>query len=113
MRHYGKIYINIFTLIITIILFIQTNYIILKVINSKESQNLGKQIIQIDKFQISELSNQNKTIEKEATWSLSIPKINITATIEEGTTQDILINYVGHFSRNTKNRRQYRVNRQQ
>jgi len=35
-------------------------------------------------------------------WKIEIPKINLTAEISSGTTEDVLNNYVGHFSETAK-----------
>lgn len=37
-------------------------------------------------------SNKTKNI-----WQVEIPKINLVATIEEGTSEEIMNKYVGHF----------------
>lgn len=47
-----------------------------------------------------------ETLEKEEVteekWSLEIPKINLKADIAEGTTEDILNKYIGHFVESQK-----------
>lgn len=39
---------------------------------------------------------------KESIWKIEIPKINLTAEIAEGTTEEILNQYVGHFTETQK-----------
>lgn len=99
---YSKRCINIITLIITILIFIQVNYITLKIISFIEIQNSNKQFIQVEKSQTTEQNQQTKLAIEETKWNLIIPKINVNAEIREGTTQDILKNYVGHFSATPK-----------
>lgn len=102
MHCYSKRCINIITLIITILIFIQTNYITLKIISFGEIQNSNKQFIQVEKSQITEQNQQAKLALEETNWNLIIPKINVNAEIREGTGQDILMNYVGHFTATPK-----------
>lgn len=98
MHIYSRNCINIVTLIITILIFVQTNYITLKIISFKEIQTYNQQTIQTEKSAISEESQKSKTEQEVNTWSLIIPKIDINAQIQEGTGQEVLINYVGHFT---------------
>lgn len=46
--------------------------------------------------QIQEIPENNNTEEKQI-WQIQIPKISLIANIEEGTTKEILNQYVGHF----------------
>ena len=98
---YSKKSINIITLIITLLIFIQVNYITIKIISFIQIQNYNKQTIQVEKSQTSEVNVQNK-VEKEENWNLVIPKLNINATIKEGTGQEVLKDYVGHFTATPK-----------
>ena len=41
-------------------------------------------------------------VSKENKWRIEIPKINLIVNIEEGTTEDILNMYVGHFEETQK-----------
>ena len=43
-----------------------------------------------------------KNIEKGEIWQIEIPKISLVANIEEGTTKDILNQYIGHFTTTQK-----------
>lgn len=49
---------------------------------------------------------QNKTVSEEIIdkniWKIEIPKINLSADISNGTTSEILNNYVGHFEETPK-----------
>jgi len=49
-----------------------------------------------------ELKPVTQTAEKIERWQIEIPKISLTATISEGTTKEILNQYVGHFENTSK-----------
>ena len=53
---------------------------IIKVSNSKEKKSEGTKEEYINNI-----------------WQIEIPKINLKAPISEGTSQEIMLNYVGHF----------------
>ena len=42
------------------------------------------------------------TVEKAEIWQIEIPKISLVANISEGTTKEILNQYVGHFENTSK-----------
>lgn len=42
---------------------------------------------------------------KNNVWKLEIPKIELSAQIEEGTTNEILNQYIGHFENTSKQNR--------
>ncbi len=83
--------ISIITLIIAVIIFIQTNFLILMIFSLKNSYvqaNMG-----VAKDSIEEKSY----VETQEEWRLVIPKINISAQIKEGTSAETINNYIGHF----------------
>ena len=45
---------------------------------------------------IKESETKEKEI-KEDIWQIEIPKINLIAPISEGTSQEVMLEYVGHF----------------
>lgn len=45
---------------------------------------------------------QNSKIENDKKWKLEIPKINLYANISEGTDNNVLQNYIGHFRQTSK-----------
>lgn len=51
----------------------------------------------IMKQEIMNESSLSQTEEKEEIWQIEIPKISVKAPISEGTTKEILNQYVGHF----------------
>lgn len=97
----GKRCINIITLIITIIIFIQTSLLTIIIINLKNNS------LEISTKNIEQkIGNENNNKQSyEATseeWKLIIPKIDVSAKIEEGTTGEVINNYIGHFSETPK-----------
>lgn len=49
-----------------------------------------------------ETKAEEKTPEKNEIWQIEIPKISLNASIAEGTTKEILNQYVGHFEETSK-----------
>ncbi len=56
----------------------------------------------IMKQEIMNESSLSQTEEKEEIWQIEIPKISVKAPISEGTTKEILNQYVGHFQTTAK-----------
>lgn len=56
----------------------------------------------IMKQEIMNESSLSQTKEKEEIWQIEIPKISVKAPISEGTTKEILNQYVGHFQTTAK-----------
>lgn len=56
----------------------------------------------IMKQEIMNESSLSQTEEKEEIWQIEIPKISVKAPISEGTTKEILNQYVGHFQATAK-----------
>lgn len=54
------------------------------------------------KQEIMNESSLSQTEEKEEIWQIEIPKISVKAPISEGTTKEILNQYVGHFQTTSK-----------
>lgn len=57
---------------------------------------IGKEIMNIEKKPVIE------ALEKIEKWQIKIPKISLIANIAEGTTTEILSQYVGHFENTQK-----------
>ena len=113
MFKYSSIYINLLGLFITIIIFIITQFFFSNYqnITKKSSLKAGFKVENIvnEVTGIEKQENVEKTEEKEITekqekskWYLEIPKINLKADIEEGTTKEIMENYIGHFEETSK-----------
>lgn len=88
--------ISIVTLIIAVIIFIQTNFLTLIILNLKN--DIVQSNLSVTKNSIKD--NTYKEINEE--WRLIIPKLNISAEIKEGTSGEIINNYIGHFSQTSK-----------
>ncbi|CDE90497.1 putative uncharacterized protein [Clostridium sp. CAG:389] len=125
MIRYTKRYVNIVSLIITIIIFSFTNQISItpNKININSISNLFKRnlvlvelnsnnINQETKENIPLVKNQNNNDEqiineiqekiKNVNWKITIPKISLEAEISEGTRKEVMDKFVGHFEETTK-----------
>lgn len=97
--------------IISILIFIFLNQIFFKNQNKFFENSLEKIIP--DNIEI-ELKTPNNTvaiseqyqnnIDTKKTWQIEIPKINLVAPIAEGTSANIMNEYVGHFEETPKNK---------
>lgn len=127
MFRYSTIYINIVSFVISIIIFLIINllfsniYIILpkatfkagfRVDNSPNKIHESKQLnsnIQTDLNQVQQTtqekidkSTEEPIILEQEEWYLEIPCINLKANIKEGTTKEIMDDYIGHFEETSK-----------
>lgn len=124
MFRYSTIYINIVSFVISIIIFLIINlvfsniYIILPnaifkagfiVNNSQNQTNENNQLnsnTQVDSNQTTEKkidkSTEEPIILEQEEWYLEIPCINLKANIQEGTTKEIMDDYIGHFEETSK-----------
>ncbi len=67
------------------------------------SENISNIAVENDLFNIDNLNvakENNENISKE--WKLEIPKISLSANISEGTSKEILNEYIGHFEESSK-----------
>ena len=116
MIQYTKRYVNIVSLIITIIIFITTNQI---KINITPISNLFKRnlvLVELSSNNINQETkedtplienknqenNETEEIEKNTNWKIVIPKISLEAEISEGTRKEVMDKFVGHFEETTK-----------
>lgn len=114
---YTKRYVNIVSLIITIIIFISTNQMKNFKININSISNIFKRnsvLVELSSNNINqetkedtplienENQNNNITEEKNTNWKLMIPKISLEAEISEGTRKEVMDKFVGHFEETTK-----------
>lgn len=91
MNCYSKKCINLVTLIISVIVFVQTNFLTIMILNLKNNSvetNIAKVEEQQEKLVIEETEEE---------WKLIIPKINVETSIKEGTSGEIINNNIGHF----------------
>lgn len=116
MIQYTKRYVNIVSLIITIIIFITTNQI---KINITPISNIFKRnlvLVELSSNNINQETkedtplienknqenNETEEIEKNTNWKIVIPKISLEAEISEGTRKEVMDKFVGHFEETTK-----------
>ena len=96
MISYTKFNVYTIILIVTIIIFIFLNILI----DSLLSLNNIKLVKTADNIRESkELKEDIRKIiiNEEACWTIKIPAINLKADIAEGTTEEVMNKYVGHF----------------
>ena len=88
-------------MVLITIFFILINY---SSKNNKKLENTNEIIVN-EKTNILEENTKKNTILKEKIveekinniWVLEIPKINLIANISEGTSKEVLENFIGHF----------------
>lgn len=85
------------SLIITVAIFCLIEFIANKV----EAIHLQKkQTIQVENKEVTkkeEITPKKYEESKEQKWEIEIPKIDLIAPISEGTSQEVMLEYVGHF----------------
>lgn len=95
MISYTKRNVFVITLTITVLIYTILSAICSNVFNEND-------IITNDEPKITSEENKLETQEKEGIWQIQIPKINLIADIKEGTTQNVIAKYVGHFKNTSK-----------
>ena len=112
MFRYSAIYINIVIFVISIIIFLIVNlffsnmYIFTTKGIFKISFKVNNGYIQRNSNYVED-TNTEKIVEekvenKDNEWYLEIPCINLKANIKEGTTKEIMEDYIGHFEETKK-----------
>ena len=120
MISYTKRYVNIISLMITILVYLlltqsnsilkQTNFKFTPISNifknktvlvELNSNNINQDTKEDIKNNNTPLYTSEKT--KEKNWKIIIPKISLEAEISEGTSKQIMDKYVGHFEETSKN----------
>lgn len=66
-----------------------------------EGKKEDKEIMKTDKSKEKE-SEETKEEYEEDIWQVEIPKINLIAPISEGTSQEVMLEFVGHFESTSK-----------
>lgn len=98
---YTNKYINLISLIITIIIFLILNILFIKTpnISEKNMSNIIPKInFNLKKEKINNKIKINISDEELEKWYIEIPKINLKAPIAEGTEENTLNTKIGHFS---------------
>ena len=108
MFRYSTIYINLVSFFVTLIIFIFGEYIISNydTFTRKSSLKAGFQVENISNEVTKENTIKEDTNEEikgtKENWYLEIPKINLKAPIREGTTSEVMDDYIGHFEETSK-----------
>ena len=117
MFKYTTRYVNIVSLIVTLIIFFLTNHY--QLISNKFNLPLNLNIFKINPIVVElnsnninqeteekiEIQNNQKSATNEKntkSWIIKIPKISLEAEISEGTSKEIMDKFVGHFEETTK-----------
>lgn len=100
MFRYSTIYINTISFVISIIIFsiVQLTLFEYQVLTSKSYFKAGFESKNI----ITEELIKEETKEISEQWYVEIPTISLKAEINEGTTKEIMDEYVGHFEETSK-----------
>ncbi len=106
MFRYSSIYINVLSLFISLVIFVVSqlffsNY---ETFTHKSSLKAGFEVENTLQETNEKEVIQEKSEEEKNMWYLEIPKINLRADIKEGTTKEIMENYIGHFEETKKNK---------
>ncbi|MBR6504900.1 MAG: class D sortase [Clostridia bacterium] len=91
------------TIFFTLVIFNIINYFLVNISNLNQTKEIGQveiTKIHFDKLETKEIktiSNLGTGLYQEVVWKIEIPKINLEAGIAEGTTDEVMNKYVGHF----------------
>lgn len=109
MFKFSSIYINILSFFISVIIFIFTQVFFTNydTFLYKSSLKAGFEVENVVQDTKEQVNNTNEMIKEKITedlgvWHLEIPKINLKASISEGTTKEVMEDYIGHFEETTK-----------
>ena len=109
MFKFSSIYINILSSFISIVIFIfiQIFFSNYDTFLYKSSLKAGFEVENVIQETKEQVNNTNETVKEKITedvntWCLEIPKINLKANISEGTTKEVMEDYIGHFEETTK-----------
>lgn len=106
MFRYSSIYINLLSFFIALIIFsiIQLFFSNYDTFTKKSSLRAGFEVENAIKEVKTNENVIEKTEEEKNIWYLEIPKINLKADIREGTTKEIMEDYIGHFEETKKDK---------
>ena len=106
MFKYSSIYINLLSLLISVLIFIGSEIFFSSygIFTTKSSLKAGFEVEnvvqQTDNEVVEEVAVTGQ--EKNNIWYLEIPKIDLKAEIKDGTTKEIMEDYIGHFEETKK-----------
>lgn len=89
------------------ILYSKSKYLYLILTSKKTAvvEEISKEAKEIRKEELTEKNykeTEENAIIEEDIWQIEIPKINLLAPIAEGTSQEVMLEYVGHFENTDK-----------
>lgn len=95
----------ILTIVISLIIFNTLNFFLVNVQKSKETKEISKVTLtkiyfdkhEIESYKLNEANKFENSLNETSSWLIEIPKINLIAEIAEGTTEQVMNKYVGHF----------------
>ena len=104
MFKYSSIYINSLSLFISLIICITMQLVVSNydTFTKKSSLKAGFEVENVIQETNTNENVEEKTEEIKEAWYLEIPKINLKADIREGTTKEIMEDYIGHFEETKK-----------
>ena len=104
MFKYSSIYINSLSLFISLIIFVMMQLVVSNydTFTKKSSLKAGFEVENVIQETNTNENVEEKTEEIKEAWYLEIPKINLKADIKEGTTKEIMEDYIGHFEETKK-----------
>lgn len=106
MKNYTKTKINFTSFLITLIIVLSI-YFLLPIIGSWQVQAVNqKQETQNQAVieEITQIADSAEKLKKDAVWMIKIPSINLEAEIAEGTDNNTMNKYVGHFTETSKDK---------
>ena len=84
--------------------YIKVQAIYINIKNKKTESNLEEEMTSKTKEEIQPKNYiEDKKEPVEEIWQIEIPKIDLIAPISEGTSQEVMLEYVGHFENNMMN----------
>ena len=106
MFRYSSIYINLVSFFISLIIFvvIQLFFSNYDTFTNKSSLKAGFEVENIIQETTTKEERKEETEVEKDIWYLEIPKINLKADIKEGTSKEIMDEYIGHFEETNKDK---------
>ena len=106
MFRYSSIYINLVSFFISLIIFvvIQLFFSNYDTFTNKSSLKAGFEVENIIQETTTKEERKEETEVEKDIWYLEIPRINLKADIKEGTSKEIMDEYIGHFEETNKDK---------
>lgn len=98
MKEHTKCYVSIVTLLIALVIFVQTNVLTLMIFQLKSASSEAQTVQTNEVVDNAKDTEKTQEVKSISEWIIKIPKIDLTANIQEGTNEEVINNYVGHFA---------------